>query len=87
MIWIVMNNEWNYNMKYYINIMNFFGRKELIMNFNYQFETDIIKSNRMMLNFSISEIKLLFIDITKMKYLKKIVLSSFISISVLIYVF
>lgn len=65
--------------------MNFFGRKELIMNFNYQF--DIIKSNRMMLNFSISEIKLLFIDITKMKYLKKIVLSSFISISVLIYVF
>lgn len=67
--------------------MNFFGRKELIMNFNYQFETDIIKSNCMMLNFSISEIKLLFIDITKMKYLKKIVLSSFISISVLIYVF
>lgn len=45
--------------------MNFFRREGLIMNSNYEFETDIIKSNCVMLNFNISEIKLLFVDVLK----------------------
>lgn len=49
--------------------MNFFWEGEgLIMNSNYQFKTDIIKANRVILNFSTSEIKLLFIDVLKRKW-------------------
>lgn len=49
--------------------MNFFWEREgLIMNSNYQFKTDIIKSNCVILNFSTSEIKLLFINVLKRKW-------------------